>query len=810
LNSPYHRYLLTCALILILPLSAGAEQVTLKTSDKAVSAVLSDVSCVELSDKATTELTIEKQEGVYRIIDTSGATYSAPTVAEAVDGYLRTKGICVIKEVSIKGYSRISPDAIRFRIKTAKGDVLHKDAIKKDIEEIYAMGYFEKCDASLEGASVVFEVREYPVIITIEVKGNKEIKEKELLDAIGLKKFDILNTRLLKTSIDRIKGLYREQGFYQADVTSSTKTTEGGIVLTFDVKENKKLYVKDISFDGNEHISSRKLSKAIETKTRWPLGLFSHSGSYQDAVLDSDLLRLEQLYADNGYIQAKVGRPRVDIKEDKGIYITFPVSEGKLFTIGSIDVTGDLIQPKEKLLSKIALKSGDIMSKSKIREAIEVLRDIYMDKGYAYVQVKPETTDEGETTAGLVFRITQGNPVSIDTIQIRGNTKTRDKVVRRELKLQEGDTFSSSALKRSQEKLSRLGYFKAANIDTIPRDDKTMSLLVDVEETTTGAFSFGVAYSSLDGPMATFELSEMNLFGKGLKTKFGVEYGPEKKNFTIDFEEPWLFDYPVSFGVRLFNTEKEYLYYTKKSKGGNIRVGYPLFEEVRHNISYVYENVAPLTNIDATYLTSLSEDEINGGITSSVINTIYRDTTNDFFRPTRGSNLSLALEYAGLGGDFHFIRTTTSAAKFFPLYKDKVALMLKGRWGTIIPQQGDVLPEYERFTLGGMNSVRGFKYGEVGPEDSVGNTIGGRRMVVFNTEITFPVAPIPGLYGVIFHDEGNAYENRIDLSNLKKSYGAGIRWVTPMGPLRLEYAKVINPEPDEEKSRWDFSIGAFF
>jgi outer membrane protein insertion porin family len=170
----------------------------------------------------------------------------------------------------------------------------------------------------------------------------------------------------------------------------------------------------------------------------------------------------------------------------------------------------------------------------------------------------------------------------------------------------------------------------------------------------------------------------------------------------------------------------------------------------------------------------------------------------------------MSLEYAGLGGDFHFTRATASAAKFFPLYRDIVALMLKGRWGTINPAKGDVIPEYERFTLGGLNSIRGFRYGEVGPEDSLGNVLGGRRMVVFNTEITFPGGPIPGLYGVLFHDEGNGYEDQIDLTNLKKSYGAGIRWVTPMGPLRLEYAKVINPEPDESPSRWEFSVGTFF
>ncbi len=466
--------------------------------------------------------------------------------------------------------------------------------------------------------------------------------------------------------------------------------------------------------------------------------------------------------------------------------------------------------PKEELLAKIKLEPGDVMSKSKIQENIERLRDMYMDKGYAYVQIKPETIDEAENKVGLTFHITQGKPVTIDTIRIKGNTKTRDKVIRRELELEEGKLFSSTAIKDSKDNLNRLGYFKSADIDPIPINEETMSLNVDVEETTTGSFSFGMAYSTEDGPMATASLSEINLLGKALKARASVEYGPERKSYTVDLEEPWLLDYPVSLGSLLYNTEKDYLYYTKESRGGNLRLSYPLIEKIRHFIIYAYDNNLGLTNIDPSYLPSLTKEEIQGGITSSITNSLSRNTTNDYFRPTQGSDMGVSLQYAGLGGTFHFTRVTASAAKFFPIWTDKLALMLKVRWGTVNSGNGEELPEYERFSLGGLSSIRGFKYGDIGPRDSLDNTVGGRRMVVMNIETTFPLGPIPGLYGVIFHDQGNGYERRIDLTNLKKSYGAGIRWVTPMGPIRIEYAKVINPEPDESPSRWDFTVGAFF
>ncbi len=802
--------LIVFILFTIISSAAFAEQFMMKTNVKAVKDYLIDVPCITLSDTSSTALSLEQKEGVYHVTDPSGVGYSAASITEATDGYLRLKGVCIIKDVTIKGYSRISADAIRFRVKTAKGDILHKNAIKKDIEEIYSMGYFEKCDATLEDNAVVFMVKEYPIIIKIEVKGNKEIKEKEILDGIGLKKFDILNTRLLKTSIDRIKGLYRERGYYQVDVKSETNTTEGGINLTFNVTENKQLYIEKISFDGNEHLSTHQIKGIMETSTRWLLGIFSHEGTYQDSVLDTDLLRIEQFYGDNGYMQTRVGRPKIDIREDDGIYITIPIFEGPVFTIGAIDVSGDLIEPKEKLLSKITLKPGDVMSKSKIQENIERLRGIYMDKGYAYVQIKPETIEEGETKIGLTFHVTQGKPVTIDSIRIKGNTKTRDKVIRRELELEEGKPFSSTAIKDSKDNLNRLGYFKSADIDPIPINDETMALNVDVEETTTGSFSFGMAYSTEDGPMGTLSLSEINLLGQGLKSKASLEYGPQTKNYTLDFEEPWLLDHPVSLGALLYHTDKEYLYYTKESRGGDIRMSYPLVEKIRHSITYTYDDTAKLRDIDASYLPSLTAQEIAGGITSSVTNSLYRNTTNDYFRPTQGSDIGASFEYAGLGGTFHFTRVTASAAKFFPIWTDKLALMLKVRWGTVNPAPGYELPEYERFTLGGLTSIRGFKEGQIGPRDSLGNIIGGRQMAIMNIETTFPLGPIPGLYGVIFHDEGNGYEHGVDLTNLKKSYGAGIRWVTPMGPIRIEYAKVIHPVLDESPSRWDFTVGAFF
>jgi len=793
LNRTHLRALYLSILLISQPFTwLHAEDLVMKTSFDKISSFVSDIPCITLKNDAGVEVFLEETTGLNRVYDNTGITYSAATLQDAVDGYLRMRNLCTIKEVKVTGQARISTEAIRFRIKNMPGGIIHKASTRKDIEEIYSMGYFEKVDASFENGIINFSVKEYPVIVTIEVQGNSEINNEDILKAISLKKFDILNTKTLKTSIDRIISLYREKGFFKAEVTSATKETEGGIILTFTVKENNQLYIQGITFDGNENVSSSTLNGwftgVMQTKTRWWWGLFGHEGAYQEEALDTDLMRIEEHYGNEGYMRARAGRPIVDIKEDKGIYLTIPIEEGPVFSVGKIDIEGDLIKPKEELLSLLQIKEGDVMRRNLVNQSVEAVRDVYLDAGYAYAQIKPDMTEGSEAnTVDIKLMIRQGKPVHIDTIHIRGNIKTRDKVIRREIQLDEGDMYSSTKIKQSKDYLNRLGYFSSANIETIPRNDENMSMLVDVEETTTGAFSFGFAYSTVDSLMGTVQLS-----------------------YSLDFEDPWLFDYHISLGASIFNMERQYTYYTKDSRGGNIRLSYPLFERVRHSIAYSYIEVVGLTDIDDNYENTLTEEEIDGYVTSSVINSLNRDTTNDYFRPTRGSDSSVSLEYAGLGGDYHYTRVTAKHAQFFPLYKDKVALMLKLRWGTINPAMGDKLPEDELFVLGGLNSIRGFRYGDVGPMDSYGNVIGGRRELVFNSEITFPVFDVPGLSGAIFLDQGNAYTKRIDLTNLKRAYGGEFRWVTPMGPLRIAFGKVIHPEEYESPSRWDFSIGTFF
>ncbi len=786
-----------------------ATNLEVKTDNTDLKKLLKDVVCVTVSDKAKIVLNSKRENGVFYVSDNKGVLSAASSLQEALNDYLKKRGVCVIHDIEIEGAERISKDAILFRISSSKGDIVSRSKIKKDIENIYSMGYFETCDASYVDGKLVYKVKEYPIVISIDFNGNKEIKDKDLSDTIGIKRFDVLNMKMVKTAVDRIKRLYKEKGYYNVEVSSSEKKIKGGERLTFNIKENERLFVKKVMFDGNRHISSRRLRKIMKIKNRWPLGLFSHEGSYTESDMDTDLLRIEQYYGDNGYLDAKVGSPEVVVKKRKGIYITIPIDEGPLYRIGKVSFDGDLIVSNKVLAERLGMSTGDVMSKSKLRIGIEKLRDIYMDRGYAYAKIVPLTKIHG-TDVDLKIEIKKGKPVHIRNIIIKGNTKTRDKVIRRELAIQETDLFSSTAVKKSQDNLNRLGYFSKVDIEPVTRADGTMDLVINVEEKTTGSLSFGFAYSSVDKLMGTMQLSEINFKGLGYKTRLDMDIGGSKKSYDAEFQNPWLFDRPISFDIRLYSLERDLTYYRKSSRGGSITISYPLFEEFRHYISYAYEEVLKLEDIDPAYKYLLTKDEINGGVTSTLTNTIARDTTNDYYRPTRGSRLSISLNYAGLGGDYCYTRLTAMVAKFFPIYKDKVALMLKARWGTINGGRGKEIPVYDLFTLGGINTIRGFKYEEVGPRDDMGNVVGGRRMVVFNTEVTFPIANVPGLTGVLFFDAGNAYLKRIDLGTLKESYGGGFRWITPMGPLRIEYGKVINPKDYESSGRWEFTVGRFF
>jgi outer membrane protein insertion porin family len=723
-----------------------------------------------------------------------------------------------IVEITVTGNKRIESNAILAAIRIKPGDAYSPQAFDKELKAIYALGYFEDVSIHVEdvagGKKVRFDVVEKPSIKKVTITGNKEVKTDKALEAMNLKPYSILNSDKIAAGIEAIKDLYRKEGYLNTTINYKLEPQpDQSVVVALTVEEGKKILIKKIEFVGNKALSNKQLRKQMETKKKNWLSWITSAGRLDMAKLRNDVDRITNFYFNNGYIQAKVGEPDVQFKED-GIYINIPVEEGPQFKIGEVKLEGDFIKPQEELAKVLEVKKEEIYNRELIRKDISALRDIYTDCGYAYAEIDPLVSIKPEgRLANVTYQIRQGNKMYIERISISGNRKTRDKVIRRELQLEEGGLFSSSALRKGNEKLNRLDYFETVEMTPGPGSDETkLNLKVEVAEKKTGSFSIGAGYSSQDGVMGIFDITQANFRGRGQTLSARGQVGGRNQRFSIMFNEPWMFDIPLSTTFELYNWIRIYDDFDKDSTGGSISASYPIWESLKVTMKYGYEE-ARVTDIDEN-ASIIIKDQLGKSSTSAVTTGLHWDTRDKVFITTRGQDHTISVEYAGtpLGGSNAFTKYVLSTGWYFPLFWNTVGYV-SGRIGYITEDKKGGLPIYEKFFLGGISSLRGFKTYEVSPRDAAsGDHIGGTKMLLANLEYRFPIIKSGGLWGEFFFDTGNVYadSDSYDLSNLRKSVGMGIRWYSPMGPLRLVYGINLNPEPDENKSVFDFSIGGFF
>jgi outer membrane protein insertion porin family len=750
----------------------------------------------------------------------------------------------LIYQIIVKGNKKIEKGAIYTQIKTSEGGLYTKDIVSEDIKRLYKMGYFDDIMVDSKdtphGKEVTFIVKEKPVVSEIKILGNENINIIDIQKEIKTRTMDILNLNIIKEDLESIQKMYKNKGFYNVEVNYKTyPMKEDQVSVNFLIVENKKTKIKKIEFHGNKAIKSRTLKKYLDNKEKWLFSVITGSGVYKEELLKRDLGKISALYYTKGYLQVKVEKPEVSFKKD-GIYIDFYIKEGEQFKVGSIDLEGDLIIEKDILLKKTKLKEGMIFNQRLVQEDMMGITEYYSDFGYAYVDVSPLTRiDQKNKKVDLVYSMNKEKKVYIEKINIKGNTRTRDHVIRRELKICEGDVYSAQKLKISKQEINNLGYFHKVNFNTAAgsKEDKIV-LNIEVEERPTGMIGVGAGYSSVDKMVGMLQISQNNLFGKGQQLTLNAQLGGESSRYNIGFTEPWLFDKPISFGFDVFNWDREYEDFDKDSKGGNLRFGFRVADFTRTYYTYKYEDV-DIYNVepDASYEIRESEGPSK---TSSIISTIVRDSRDDRFVPTHGTRSSLSFEMAGgpLGAENDFIKIIGEHSHYFP-FKWDTAFMIRGVIGIGFGYGGDELPVFERFFLGGLNSLRGFEEREVGPTapktipipDEEGNPItdekgdpiyvetgeydivGGEKELLFNFEYLFPLIKEAGIRGLVFFDVGNAYADDENIgSEFRYSVGAGIRWQSPMGPLRLEWGYNLDPDPklDEKASQFEFSFGTMF
>jgi len=728
----------------------------------------------------------------------------------------------LISKVLIEGNKAIEENAIRSQIKMKEGDIFSPRALRDDLKSIYQMGYFQDVRAEKRdwerGKAIVFVVEEKPIIKEIKFSGNKALKASDLQEVLTLKPRTILNLTAVQENLNKIIKKYREEAYFAAEVKYELETPKkGDVIVHFKIQEHKKIRIQSITFSGNLHFSDEKLRKLLpETKEKGFFGFLDKSGTYKEDVLERDLDAIVAFYLQKGFLEVKVGKPQVT-HDQEWIQISIPVEEGRQFKVGKVDIQGDLIAPKEELFKLVHIYVGEIFNRDRVRESISNLTDRYADKGYAFVDIAPQTVMQKESNlVDLIFEIRQGSKVYFERINILGNTKTRDKVIRRDLNAVEGELYSLDALKKSRENLNRLGYFKEMNLNTKKgsADDK-MDLNVQVEEMPTGNFSVGGGYSTLDKFIGTVQISQSNLFGRGHKIVLAAQFGSISQNYNLSYTEPRLFDTRIAAGADLYNLRRDYynsqLDYTVGRVGGGVRFGFPLFEAFRSNIGYKYETI-DISNV-ASNASFIIQESAGTSTTSAITGSLLRDTRDHFFDPSEGSNNYISLEYAGgpLGGTNSYTRYDASSAWFItPFWK--LTFMGRGRIGYIHGNEGQPVPLYERYRLGGINTVRGFQAWTIGPKAPNGEVIGGDKELIFNFEMIFPLIPEVKIKGVVFFDAGNAWDvGQPFLGDpLRTSVGVGFRWISPVGPLRIEWGYNLSPKEGEKASAWDFSIGGFF
>ena len=738
----------------------------------------------------------------------------------------------------VKGNRRIEAAAIMQVVRVKAGDQFDREKVDADVRAIFKLGHFADVQAQIEtvdgGTALEYLVQEKPIVREVKIEGAKELSDDKVREAVEIKPNSIFSSKDLQKSIKKVKKLYADEGYYLAEVEAdSSKRSDTELNVNFRIKEGKKVLIQTISFEGNKEFTGKKLKKAMETSEEWMFSWLTGAGTYKEEVLRNDVALITDMYMNNGYVSVKVGEPKVEMLPDKsGLKVTIGVTEGEQYRIGTLAFKGDLLESSDVLMAKLKEKSGDVFSRNNLRTDVFTLTDLYADKGFAFANAAPLTKLNAEAhTIDITFEMEKGELVHIDRINIAGNPKTRDKVVRRELRLDEGDLYNSTALKRSKQNLMNTGYFEEANLVTVKGSapDK-LDLNVEVKEKPTGTFSVGAGYSSLDGIIGQGSVQQSNFMGLGLKVTAAVSFGSKSQTYNLGLTDPYFLDSRWTLGGDVYRNERDYLDYTRRATGGDIKAGYPISDTVSTFWLYKYEKKeifdqsrALLENIQRGTILAPETDSI----TSAIQGSLSRNTTDYRLDPSTGMMNMLSIEFAGLGGTNRYVRYLTEHTLFSPVAWGGVA-SLRGTFG-YIQSLGKEIPIDEKFYLGGISSLRGYSARTVSPsrtstvqiadingllrDDTTRVYLGGTVEAVANLEYTFPLLKEAGLKGVIFFDAGNS-ENSVNntFSNLLTSYGGGIRWFSPIGPLRLEYGIPINPRSGIDKSsgKLEFSIGSIF
>ena len=729
----------------------------------------------------------------------------------------------IIREIRVVGAQRVDEATVRSYLRARVGDPFGADLIDSSLKSLFETGYFTDVRVERSGESLVVTVVENPIINRIAFEGNRRIDDDVLESEIGLKPRQVYTRARAQADMARILELYRRSGRFSTVVEPRIiKLPQNRVDVAFEIDEGPQTRVRRIAFIGNARFGDGRLKEEITTKEAAWYRVLSDNDVYDPDRMAFDRERLNRFYLSEGYVDFRVASAVAELTRDRdGFLLTFTLEEGRRYRFGRIRLDNRLKDvPDDALTALMETETGEWYDSELVEKTVDAMSEEVGKAGFAFVDVRPETErnpDEG--TVDVVFRVDTGPRVYVERIEIEGNVRTLDEVLRREFRLVEGDAFDLSKLRQTDRRLRNLGFFEKVEIGNQEgsRPDRT-NVVVKVAERSTGELSFGAGYSTTNGPLFDVSLRERNLLGKGQDLRLGGQISAREQEIDLSFTEPYFTGRPVAAGFDIFRITRdneEESSFDIESTGFALRAGYRLSEDWSQRWAYTLrgDSVDPGATASVFVL-----QERGDSLTSMLGHRIARDTRDNRFNPTEGHLLRLSTEIAGVGGPVRFVRGELTAAGYIPVFGAETAVLALSARGGVIAGLGQDVRLVNRFNLGG-DRLRGFAVRGIGPRDlATGDSLGGNRYASATAELIFPLG-LPdelGFKGRIFVEAGTlggidvSGPSLVDRASLRAAAGFGLSWTSPLGPLRLDFAWPLRKEDFDRTDNILFSIGTVF
>lgn len=730
----------------------------------------------------------------------------------------------ILREIRINGAQRIEAATILTYLNMPTGQPLTDDVMNEGLKNLFATGLFADVRMKQQGGILMVDVVENPIINEIAFEGNKKIKNEELTSEISLRPRQVYTKTKVQNDVSRIYQLYQRGGRFAVAVEPKIiELDQNRVNLVFEITEGDVTAIKSIRFVGNEAFSDGQLRAELSTREERWYRFFSSDDRYDEDRVKFDEELLRRYYLKNGYADFRVVSANAELSEDKeSFFLTFTLDEGPRYTINSIAIESNLRGfDATPLRDDVTFVPGEWYNADSVQASVDKMQTRLGDAQYAFADIEPKIKrNTAENSIDMTFTVAESPRVFVERINIHGNVRTIDKVIRREIYLVEGDPFNKSKLGRSEQRLRDLNYFETVNIKTLQGSapDKVV-IDIEVAEQSTGELSIGAGFSTQDGPLADLRIRERNLLGKGQDLTFATTLAGKRTEFDAAFTEPYFLDRDLSAGVDAFHTTRDLQdesSYDQRRTGGALRMGYPLSEKWRQSFKYRLES-NEIRNVDST-ASRFIRDQEGKRATSAISQRLTYDDRDSRLFPADGLYSWLDLEYAGLGGDANFVSGDIGSSYYIPFYEKKVVLNFMGEVGAIYGVGDDDVQINERYMLGG-NNFRGFERGGLGPRDAAtDDALGGNYYYRGTVELSFPLG-LPEEYGVaghLFNDVGSLWGideqggGILDENSFRSAAGLGLSWRSPMGPIRVDLAFPYVKEDFDKEENFRFSFGTRF